>query len=81
MECAICFDPLLESERLPLPCRCTVPYCLGCWDRALASSFNRARGDTQRHLMRSAVRVRGGQHLSCLSRAQCCVLRNMLFRF
>jgi len=56
MECAICFDPLLESERLPLPCRCTVPYCLGCWDRALASSFNSA-GHARCPSCRRPVRV------------------------
>ena len=56
MECAICFDIIDELDRLPLPCQCRVPYCLKCWDRALAAAINdigRARCPT----CRSPVRV------------------------
>merc|ERR1740139_607484 len=37
-ECAICFEPV--SQYTVLPCSCKVSYCLRCWDRALAESFN-----------------------------------------
>ena len=39
-DCAICFDPVHAEDRLPLPCRCQLTYCLLCWDRALAAAFN-----------------------------------------
>lgn len=53
-ECAICFG---DAEQQPqLPCGCTAAYCLACWDRALASSFNacgRARCPTCRSFVRA----------------------------
>ena len=39
-DCAICFDPVHAEDRLHLPCRCQLTYCLTCWDRALAAAFN-----------------------------------------
>jgi len=36
--CAICFEEVGKS--IALPCRCKVSYCMKCWDRALAQSFN-----------------------------------------
>ena len=39
-DCAICFEPVHADDRLPLPCRCQLTYCLTCWDRALAAAFN-----------------------------------------
>ena len=39
-DCAVCFDPVHAEDRLPLPCRCQLTYCLLCWDRALAAAFN-----------------------------------------
>lgn len=42
MECVICFEPINEST--VLPCDCKVPYCLRCWDRSLAASFNAGTG-------------------------------------
>jgi len=37
-QCAICFE--VVSQGIELPCSCKVDYCLRCWDRALAKSFN-----------------------------------------
>ena len=54
-ECAICFEAIAESDRFPLPCQCRAPYCLHCWDRALAAAFNdtgRARCPTCRQPVR-----------------------------
>lgn len=53
-ECAICFDHI--SEALPLPCQCQVPYCLTCWDRALAAAFN-SSGTARCPTCRGPVRV------------------------
>ena len=53
-ECVICFDSIAQAE--PLPCRCTVPYCMRCWDRSLAHSFN-ACGQARCPTCRSPVRV------------------------
>jgi len=39
--CAICFEEV--ASRTPLPCSCKVCYCMKCWDRALAHSFNACR--------------------------------------
>ena len=39
-ECAICFELVPPDARLHLPCQCRLTYCLHCWDRALAASFN-----------------------------------------
>ena len=39
-DCAICFETVHADDRLPLPCRCQLTYCLTCWDRALAAAFN-----------------------------------------
>lgn len=55
-ECAICFDELLDADRISLPCQCRVEYCLRCWDRALACSFNDS-GRAQCPTCRSPVRV------------------------
>ena len=54
IECVICFDSIAQAE--PLPCRCTVPYCMKCWDRSLAQSFN-ACGQARCPTCRSPVRV------------------------
>jgi hypothetical protein len=53
-ECVICFDAI--AERLVLPCECRVSYCLGCWDRALAASFN-SSGRARCPTCRTPVRV------------------------
>jgi len=37
LECAICFESIETSTSLP--CACKVDYCMRCWDRALAQSF------------------------------------------
>eukprot|EP00811_Abedinium_folium_P036877 NODE_9545_length_1416_cov_6.446082.p1 GENE.NODE_9545_length_1416_cov_6.446082~~NODE_9545_length_1416_cov_6.446082.p1 ORF type:complete len:310 (-),score=62.68 NODE_9545_length_1416_cov_6.446082:383-1312(-) len=37
LECIICFESTLECPSLP--CACTLPYCMRCWDRSLAQSF------------------------------------------
>mmetsp|Transcript_45289 Transcript_45289/g.144319 ORF Transcript_45289/g.144319 Transcript_45289/m.144319 type:complete len:235 (+) Transcript_45289:41-745(+) len=36
--CAICYEAV--GEGIDLPCSCKVDYCLQCWDKALAKSFN-----------------------------------------
>jgi len=54
VECAICFDNVAEST--VLPCRCSVPYCGRCWDRALAQSF-KACGQARCPSCRGSVRV------------------------
>ena len=53
-ECVICFDAI--AERLVLPCECRVSYCLGCWDRSLAASFN-SSGRARCPTCRTPVRV------------------------
>lgn len=53
-ECTICFDAIEESASLP--CRCRVPYCLRCWDRCLAQSFNSC-GQARCPTCRGPVRV------------------------
>lgn len=55
-ECAICFNPLAEDERLPLPCSCNIQYCPACWDRALAAAFNDS-GQARCPTCRTQVRV------------------------
>jgi len=37
IECAICFNEM--DHGADLPCACLVEYCVTCWDRALAQSF------------------------------------------
>ena len=54
-ECAICFDSIGE-DAIPLPCSCRVPYCLACWDRSLAVSFNDT-GHARCPTCRTPVRV------------------------
>jgi len=39
LECAICFEPVLQATKLP--CACKVDYCMQCWDRAMARSFQK----------------------------------------
>lgn len=34
----ICFEPV--SQATEVPCACNVVYCIRCWDRSLAHSFN-----------------------------------------
>jgi hypothetical protein len=51
--CTICFEP---GPFVTLPCRCTLHYCSGCWDRALAASVA-TRGKAQCPSCRSAFRV------------------------
>jgi len=54
MECAICFEAI--TARTTLPCACNVDYCLRCWDRSLAASFN--SGESARcPTCRTSVRV------------------------
>jgi len=54
MECAICFEAI--TARTNLPCACNVDYCLRCWDRSLAASFN--SGESARcPTCRTSVRV------------------------
>lgn len=38
-ECVICFNQISRTA-VDLPCACQVDYCEGCWERALAQSFN-----------------------------------------
>lgn len=54
LECVICFDAIDQSTQLP--CACKVSYCMRCWDRALAMSFN-ASGQARCPTCRSPVRV------------------------
>ena len=56
IECAICFETLAGDDQLPLPCQCRVPYCLKCWDRALAAAFNDV-GEARCPTCRTPVRV------------------------
>jgi hypothetical protein len=51
--CAICFE---AGPFISLPCDCTLNYCAGCWDRALAASVS-ARGRAQCPSCRGAFRV------------------------
>lgn len=53
-ECVICLEAIEEST--PLPCSCKVPYCLRCWDKSLARSFN-ACGQARCPTCRGPVRV------------------------
>ena len=53
-ECAICFETIFEQ--VPLPCACRVPYCLACWDRALAAAFVDS-GNARCPTCRSPVRI------------------------
>lgn len=55
-ECAICFDAVAKQDALRLPCECRVIYCMQCWDRALATSFNDC-GYARCPTCRSPVRV------------------------
>jgi len=52
--CAVCFEPVSESARLP--CDCAVSYCICCWDRCLAAGLNSA-GRARCPTCRTAVRV------------------------
>uniref|UniRef100_A0A7S1WQY9 RING-type domain-containing protein n=1 Tax=Alexandrium catenella TaxID=2925 RepID=A0A7S1WQY9_ALECA len=52
--CAICFEGL--GQGIELPCSCKVDYCLQCWDKALAKSFN-ACAKPRCPTCRSPVRV------------------------
>eukprot|EP01052_Picozoa_sp_SAG31_P003381 SAG31_NODE_129_length_23447_cov_5.010922_7_plen_237_part_00 len=53
-ECAICFD--VAEQSASLPCLCRVTYCLRCWDRSLAQSFN-SSGQARCPTCRAPVRV------------------------
>lgn len=53
-ECAICFDAV--TDVFALPCDCNVFYCMRCWDRALAQSFNSV-GQARCPTCRLSVRV------------------------
>mmetsp|Transcript_108693 Transcript_108693/g.307403 ORF Transcript_108693/g.307403 Transcript_108693/m.307403 type:complete len:251 (+) Transcript_108693:77-829(+) len=37
-QCAICYEAVAQG--IELPCNCKVDYCMQCWDKALAKSFN-----------------------------------------
>lgn len=52
--CAICFE--VVDAGVDLPCRCKVDYCMQCWDKALAKSFN-ACANVRCPTCRSPVRV------------------------
>lgn len=52
--CAICFEYMTFVN---LPCNCTVKYCGGCWDRALATSVL-VNGHARCPSCRSAIAVR-----------------------
>lgn len=54
LECAICFENIVEGTALP--CACTVNYCMQCWDQALTSSFA-ACGQARCPTCRSPVQV------------------------
>lgn len=54
LECAICFDEIVQP--VELPCACRVSYCLYCWDRSLAQSFA-ACGHARCASCRQPVRV------------------------
>jgi len=53
-ECVICYETV--TARTELPCACRVDYCAGCWDSALAQSFN-ACGQARCPTCRAPVRV------------------------
>jgi hypothetical protein len=40
-DCVICFEAI--AIKAVLPCDCKLTYCVGCWDRCLAQSFQRSR--------------------------------------
>jgi len=63
LECAICFGEI--AQRTELPCRCNIDYCMSCWDRALAQSFNSC-GWAKCPSCRLPVRVDFDAHVSRL---------------
>jgi len=61
--CVICFEPV-GSHGIKLPCNCKVDYCMQCWDRSLAKSFNacaKARCPTCRTPVRVDFDAQSGQ--------------------
>jgi len=61
--CAICFEE--ASQTTQLPCNCNVVYCVQCWDRSLAQSFN-ASGQARCPTCRTTVCVDFDPERVCL---------------